>query len=243
MGRIYTTARPAVGGGIATIADLPGLKWWVEPDGIVSTGSTVTSWTDKSGNGNTIAESGSNRPSLVSSALNGFNGVQFVRASSQRLIKTSAPLIAAGGSFTFGIVMRVDASNADQRFISNSVSGTNGFELMHNGTKYDISFAGIGFQDANTIIVGGFHMFMFRVSNSAVLTGSYRYDAAETSFSGLTGFATPGAASLLAMGAAVGLTDHADMTAIAAFICSGHLEAKHVLAAESYWKNKYPGLP
>ena len=224
---------------IESIGDLPGLKWWVEPDSIVAT-DAVDSWTDKSGLGNTITETGTNRPTLVSSVLDGYNGIQVVAASSQRLRKLNSPLIT-GRAFTFGLVMRVDANIANARYFCNGIISSSGLEFCDAAGLYSPTFAGVANQPANALSLGAFHMFVYRVAGP-LTNGFYRYDRAATAMTSTLGFINPSASAPLILGARDNLTLHSSATFVAGFLCDRFLTEVHVAFIEQTWKTKYPTL-
>jgi hypothetical protein len=69
-----TAAPPSTGGLPAT-----GLAFWVKADaGVAVSGSSVTQWSDQSGNGrNALPAAGANQPTLVANAANGKPALQF----------------------------------------------------------------------------------------------------------------------------------------------------------------------
>lgn len=226
-----------------TLADLPGLKWWAEPDSISATGSAVDAWTDKSAAATNLAEVGANRPTLVTNALNGFNGVQVLAATNQRLHKDNIALLTAK-AFTFGLVMRVDAVVADSAFLSyvDVQTTLGGFELYSNSGKYDINHVNAAIQDADTISTGTFRIITYRFSGTSC--GFYRSGRGRVALSASTiAYSTPGAT----IGLTIGARNHnfvnpASATYVAGFLCDGYLTDGQVLFAENFWKTKYPSL-
>src|SRR5689334_17443205 len=83
MGRTAKLARVA-SARVSTVGPMsvPGCVLWLDANtGVSTAGSVITSWTDRSGLGNTGTPSGS--PTLTASAINGLSAATFVKASSQ----------------------------------------------------------------------------------------------------------------------------------------------------------------
>lgn len=244
LGRTAATGRNAATRTYSP-ADLPGLKWWVEPDGINGTGS-ADSWTDKSGNGNTLSETGTNRPAIVTNVLNGFSGIQCVRASSQRLKKTNTVLIN-GSEFSFALVMRWDdttGTTSDNAF-SNSTAA-DGVILNRNtsaspNTKWNVLYQGVANQNSTaSITVGSFYIVSYVARRSS--NGLFKLNRAASAISNSTGFANPGGTASLIIGSAADLTLPASITVVAGFLCNVALSDAQMKFAEDYWKGKYPSL-
>lgn len=58
------------------LASVPGLTVWLDDTSIVNGGGLVATWSDKSGNGNDVAQSGAARPIYNATANNGLPGIQ-----------------------------------------------------------------------------------------------------------------------------------------------------------------------
>ena len=237
MGRLLASARYPTGKP-STLLGLPNLKWWIEPDGIVATSGNIDSWTDKSGNGNTISSTGTNRPTVASAALNGYDGAQFVAANSQRLYRANTQIIM--GPFAFGMVLRLDALVANAIYLTNT-DFTGGLEFFRNAPVYTIGTALVNMNSDVTSVAGAFHMITYRTTG---LRNIFRYDRADRVLSTNGGQNPPptGTGSTLAIGARHNNTQFATYTVMAAYICSGFLEDGWNDLVESYWKTKYPSL-
>lgn len=244
LGRTAATGRAAAAR-TYTLADLPGLKWWIEPDGINATASSIDSWTDKSGNGNTISETGTNRPTLVTSVLDGFNGAQVVMATNQRLKRANTNLIT-GRAFSLGLVMRVDAlpGTSNDVFFANEDVAVGGIEFARIGATNKFSpsyFGGSAHPSTTTLTTGGFHLFTFRTNGTDF--GILRYDrAVNVMTTTSTDFINPGAAASLVLGARSNNGLPASATFCAAYFCNGFLSDEQNRFAEDYFKAKFPSL-
>lgn len=78
-------APPAVSGGFDP-ASISGLQLWLDGSDastITQSGGAISQWNDKSGNANHATQSGVGKPTVVSAAQNGLNGVGFDSASAQ----------------------------------------------------------------------------------------------------------------------------------------------------------------
>lgn len=232
---------------IESIGDLPGLKWWVEPDSIVAT-DAVDSWTDKSGNGNTLTATGADRPSIAAAALDGYNGVQVVAASSQRLRKSNVLSIVPNRVFSFGLVLRVDAVIADSIpfcFLdTDTVAGGFGLEVSAAGGKYDILHHSAGNFEGDVIVEDVFRIITYRFPGWA--NASYRSARTPTALTLGSGtfisYSIPGATVGLTLGMRQNNINPASATFIAGFVCDRYLTDSQIRAAENIWKSKYPTL-
>ena len=234
---------PAVGRSAATrstsIADLPDLVWWVEPDSQVSgDGVNVDSWTDKSSAGNTLSETLTNRPTVLANALDGYSGVKVLSANSQRLKRANTQLFKT--DLTIGLVLKVNASVADQRILDTNRAGfAVGLALAQNGTNYSWVYNGVAFVDGNAVSTTGYHILIF--SSAKYANPAYRYDRADVALSG-TGLITPSVSSTFILGSDSGLTNPASVTYVAGFACQRVLSPAQIAFAENDWKAKYPSL-
>lgn len=247
-GRVAVTNRVAVTR-ITSIANLPGLRWWVQPSGIVAT-DAVDSWTDSSASGFTLSETGTNRPTLATAVLNGFNGVTFTKASSQRLSRANTQIVTgAGTGITVCMVLRPDTTDSALQIYWDNINGgvSQGFEFgVSTGNKYDGIFLSIGGTLANTVATGAFHVACWHQPGFA--TGEFIYDGTAQTLSNIL---VPGTASPLTatstgtfrLGGRGNGTTHANFTMVEAFACEGDLDSRFLAAARTLWKAKYASLP
>jgi len=72
-------AQPSGGGGLWTPADITTYGWYDASDAstITLSGTDVTAWDDKSGNGFTATQTGSDNPTYATALVNGLNSVEF----------------------------------------------------------------------------------------------------------------------------------------------------------------------
>lgn len=115
---------------------ITGMQAWFKANSLALTnGANVTSWTDSSGNGNTISN-GSNYPTYVASGIGGKPSVNFVQASNQWLYNNST--VGLGGNdFTMIAVVRPTVNGTNQGIISVGNScGLHDKELSVLNTNY-----------------------------------------------------------------------------------------------------------
>jgi hypothetical protein len=91
----------------AAPSDLPNLQLWLRGDSF--TFDTTATWADLSGNGRDFTQTGSNRPTVDGTGLNGQATVDFVRASSQYLVGNGDTLFNTGAAHTVIMVVKNDA--------------------------------------------------------------------------------------------------------------------------------------
>lgn len=78
------------------------------------TGNALDSWTDKTGNGNTVTASGSARPSSGTRTINGLNAIDFDAASAHKMSKVSATDLGTGNlGYYYLAVIIPDAASGD----------------------------------------------------------------------------------------------------------------------------------
>lgn len=249
-GRVPVANRVA-GTPITAISGLPGLRFWVQPSGINATSGNVDSWTDSSSSGYTVSETLTNRPTVATSVLNGFNGVTFTKASSQRLSRTNAQIVTGNGTgITIGMIVREDTLDAAvQVWFSNANGGfSTGIEVgASTGSKYDFLYPSLGGTlSTNSITAGGFHVLIYR--QDGFMNGEMLLDGTAQV---LTNVLVPGTANELTasstgnlrLGGRTNGTTHANVTLVEVFACEGVLSQMHAATARSLWKAKYPSLP
>lgn len=130
---------------------ISGLSLWLDaadPSTVITSGSDVTAWNDKSGNGkNMISNASFQRPIYSRNSLNGNNSILFFRNSSSSfsiLENTSFSFVAA--SWTYFTVLRRNAANTTfQRFVSmasviNGGDNNNAASFNLNSTSLNNSF-------------------------------------------------------------------------------------------------------
>lgn len=232
------------------ISDLPGLRLWLQPSGIVYSGSIVTSWTDSSSSGFTLSEVAPNQPTLVPAGLNGYNGVKCTKASSQRLKRANAQLVTgAGNGVTVIMVVREDTTDgALQIWLSNQNAGiTAGFEVgCSTGGKYDWLLPNAG-ATLSTSAVTNAAFKMVTIQQDGWSNATMRIDGVNDV---LTNNLIPGTASPLTAGASGDLwigarsngTTHANVTLFEVIACEGKLSDAQVRDARSVLKTKYTSL-
>lgn len=83
---------------------------WYRADTVVTSGSNVTQWTDKSGNGHHATVTTGTSPTSVSSVINGKPVVRFVQASNQWLEYASTAVLADKNTAVSVIIITKGAS-------------------------------------------------------------------------------------------------------------------------------------
>lgn len=217
--------------------DLPRLRWWGEPSGFQFTGSSCDSWTDGNLGTHNLSNTGTNRPAKVASALNGYDGIQTVTASAQVLKKQTGPLLTSG-TFSFGLIFRVDATVANQTFIAHQVPGADGFVLFSNAGNYGISYQGTGtLATASAVGLASFNMHIFTATAGQPAT--YRINSTGITLTPTSHvFVNPGATASLAIGGRI--TDlMSTATYVAGFMCDTDIGTAGIANVERYWKTKY----
>ena len=130
---------------------ITGLALWLDAadsSTVVTSGSNVTAWNDKSGNGkNMISNASFQRPIYSRNSLNGNNSILFFRnASNSFSILENTSFSFVTGSWTYLTVLRRNAANTTfQRFLSmasviNGNDNNNSFSVNLNSTSLNNSF-------------------------------------------------------------------------------------------------------
>lgn len=97
-------------------ADLPTLKMWLDAD--QETAGALTTFTDRSGQGNSPTQATpSRRPTVTAGVLNGRKGVLFARANSQCLVKTSPAGISDNQFTAISVWSHTAVAGQDQALI------------------------------------------------------------------------------------------------------------------------------
>jgi len=149
------TRRPSLlcdGAGFSP-SNIGGMALWFKADNISQTdGSVVSSWSDASGNGNTISQAtAGNKPTISNGSLNGHNVVTFALT---KYLEAAAAVLSASNKYTHFIVAKHNDANSDGSLFSNALS--NGFLLRYknNAGTQQIRFIQPLF-DVNTATAAG----------------------------------------------------------------------------------------
>lgn len=122
-----------VGQPVSDIIPLSGLMgWYVGEDAIgVGNGNPVDTWTDRSGRGYNLTQSGAARPTFIASALSGFGVLQFDGIDDYIRNVASSP---AGTGISICAVVKFLATTAFNMIASaEEAAGTQYSELRSNG--------------------------------------------------------------------------------------------------------------
>ena len=130
---------------------ITGLALWLDAadsSTVVTSGSNVTAWNDKSGNGkNMISNASFQRPIYSRNSLNGNNSILFFRnASNSFSILENTSFSFVTGSWTYFTILRRNAANTTyQRFVSmasviNGADNNNSFSVNLNTSAANSSF-------------------------------------------------------------------------------------------------------
>lgn len=130
---------------------ITGLALWLDAadsSTVITSGSNVTQWNDKSGNGkNMISNASFQRPIYSANSLNGNNSILFFRnASNSFSILENTSFSFVTGSWTYLTVLRRNAANTTyQRFVSmasviNGADNNNSFSVNLNSYNGNNSF-------------------------------------------------------------------------------------------------------
>ena len=130
---------------------ISGLSLWLDAadsSTVITSGSSVSQWNDKSGNGkNMISNASFQRPIYSANSLNGNNSILFFRnAANSFSILENTSFNFVTGSWTYLTVLRRNAANTTfQRFLSmasviNGADNNNSFSVNLNSTSLNNSF-------------------------------------------------------------------------------------------------------
>jgi hypothetical protein len=114
--------------GIVSPLDIPGCVWWLDASQIsgVSNNTGLSSWTDESSNGYTVAQSTSaNQPLYKTSQQNGLAGVYFNPTTNASWMSTAHLPLSGSGAFTIFFVTKLTNYQAD--FFTSGNLSSNGF--------------------------------------------------------------------------------------------------------------------
>lgn len=139
--------------------DISDIQLWLSADSITGLANTdpVSTWPDKSGNGNDATQSGSNRPTFKTSDLNGKPVVDFVYANSQYFVLTTP--IPVTTDLTFFFVYKKTASSTLSP-IAGATVDANGYPSLY---EWSDNYSYFGFNGNNV---------RYALTN---LNGSYGY--------------------------------------------------------------------
>ncbi len=141
---------------------------------ITETGSLVSQWNDKSGNGNHLTATGSERPTLVASGINGAQSIEFNGTSNE--MTWSSALIS--GTHTIIIVFESEIESSEGTLIGQFAAGQAG-RLLYV-TNQD---------DGGLTSAGQFNAFVNGVTDGAGGSGlldSFSISATKTIFSSVS---------------------------------------------------------
>ena len=146
------------------------LQLWLKPEDLVISGSSVSAWTDVSGNATNVTQTiSANRPSLVSSALYGFNGAGFNGATTNSSFlniasgSTGSPFLntLTGGVSIFAVINPASSTAAKTLVTASNAGITDMTSLQTNGTE--VTF------NANTATAGS-----ITTTGSPLTTGQFQ---------------------------------------------------------------------
>lgn len=177
--------------------DIQGLQLWLDAADIATiteSSGSVSSWNDKSGNGNNATQGiGVDQPVSGDTTQNGLNVIDFDGGDSLSLPSSIYPL--AGGNVTIFAVSVTSLNNQTQRLISWNNSGSTTFmHLLYSSTVSRISFSADGSVNDNGITE----------TNWNILKGRREATTIAASYNGNTESTSTGGADLTATGAFIG---------------------------------------
>lgn len=130
FGKVFGKVFGAEGGEFSPLS-IPGLQAWYDAfdkDTITSSLGLVSSWSDKSGNGNTVSASGSARPETQMNNINGLNTIAFDGMDDFLELDTFAPTF----NFTVACVFEVlNVTSGNDGIISfqDNLAGNDDFQI------------------------------------------------------------------------------------------------------------------
>lgn len=210
---------------------LPGLVAWYDASdaaSITSSGGAVSQWNDKSGSGfHLVQATGAKQPATGATTINGLNVLDFVRANSQTMAKTS---ISTTVTSVF-IVMKYTSTTGTQAVVATNAS-TFFYQVFANGLLN--MFAGAAIQTSNDWTTGtAFDAYAIVNGASSVINLN------GTSATGNAGTTT--AATSLIVGDDTG-TSYIDGSIGELFISSQVISGADLTSATSYLSTKW-GTP
>lgn len=124
--------------------DIPNCVLWLRADlGIVLNGSSVSQWSDYSGQGNHVTQSNASlQPAYVSSAAGGRPAVRFTRASTQKLVAASSSILnfERTQALTIFVVSVASGTPSDDSIVQKGNPIANGWGV-HSVSTDNIRFA------------------------------------------------------------------------------------------------------
>ncbi len=172
----------------AAVIQLPAdLAVWLRATDVTTSGSTVTAWTDLSGNGFDASLSAGG-PTLVANAINGLPAVEFGNSAEHRRIGS----IGLGGGFTAFIVGQEISpfiSNERALQIGNITTGANGTTVgVDINNTGGTGGAGTRYNNGNNLFSPGWNSdtSTYHITQVAMADGS-RYDSSTYALNGSPG--------------------------------------------------------
>lgn len=147
-------------------SQIAGLKGWWKADALaLSDGTAVSSWTDSSGNTNTMAQaSGTSQPLLKTNILNGLSVVRF--DGTDDFMQTAAPVSTVTDNFTmFAVSKRSTTTSSGNTVLFNGAGGSNGYGPAHitsGGSFKGALRGGVAWHNASTAIDTNWTIFCLR---------------------------------------------------------------------------------
>lgn len=125
--------------------DISDIQLWLAADSITGLADTdpISTWPDKSGNGNDATQSGSNRPTFKTADLNGKPVVDFVYGSAQYFVLTNP--IPVTTDLTFFFVYKKTASSTLTP-IAGATTDANGYPSLY---EWSDNYGYFGFNGNN----------------------------------------------------------------------------------------------
>lgn len=163
-----------------TPASLPDLGLWLRGDSF--TFDTTATWADLSGNGRHYTQTGTNRPTVDGTGLNGQQTVAFDRAASQYLTGNSDTILSSAVAHTVIIVMKqpvFPGPNTYRTIMSVKSASTMWVTWLTN----DVFYGDCAFGFANSKIMGSTAGWGSSAYNLFVSTYNGSGDSTSTNFS------------------------------------------------------------
>lgn len=171
---------------------IPGCALWfdaADTTTIVKTGSSVSQWNDKSGNGYSVVQPTSgNQPTHVANSLNGYGGIQFANTRYLYQLGSNMPLFSASSANSVYIVARNNSSQPSTGWgLINTLWFNVGGSNADTALKYHFSF-GEGTTNGLRIYVG---------TGGSAYTGVGQSTAVAFGANAIVGFSMSSATTLL----------------------------------------------
>jgi len=171
---------------------IPGCALWFDAADtatIVKTGSSVSQWNDKSGNGYSVVQpTGANQPTHVANSLNGYGGIQLANTKYLYQVGSNMPLFSASSANSVYIVARNNSSQPYHGWgLINTLWFNIGGSTADTALKYHLSF-GEGGTNGLRIYVG---------TGGSAYTGVGQSTAVAFGANAIVGFSMSSATTLL----------------------------------------------